>query len=267
MLNALHLYLRYAGVSIRGQMQYRASFVMMTLGHFCVTGIEFLGLWALFDRFEKLNEWTLPEAALFYGMVHLAMAIAEAVPRGFDVFGGMVRSGDFDRLLLRPRSTALQVLGQHIQLMRAGRFLQGLAVLLWASKALGIAWTPATLALLTGAVLGGACLFSGLFILQAAVCFWTVESIEIMNCFTYGGVEAAQFPLTIYRPWFRRVFTFLIPLATINYFPAHVILGRVEPLGSPVSFQWLAPAVGVAFLTMSLQVWRVGVRHYCSTGS
>jgi ABC-2 type transport system permease protein len=84
---------------------------------------------------------------------------------------------------------------------------------------------------------------------------------------TYGGVGVAQFPLTIYRPWFRHVFTFLIPLATINYFPAHALLGRVDPLGSTPLMQWLAPGAGLVFLLGALRVWRIGVRRYTSTES
>ena len=45
----------------------------------------------------------------------------------------------------------------------------------------------------------------------------TVESIEIVNCLTYGGIETAQFPLSIYRPWFRSFFTFVVPLVAINW--------------------------------------------------
>jgi ABC-2 type transport system permease protein len=73
--------------------------------------------------------------------------------------------------------------------------------------------------------------------------------------------------MSIYNRWFRQIFTFIIPLATINYFPAHAILGRSDPLGSTALLQWLSPLAGVVFLIVSLQVWRVGVRHYASTGS
>ena len=93
------------------------------------------------------------------------------------------------------------------------------------------------------------------------------KSIEIINSTTYGGVESAQFPVTIYDKWFRRFFTFVIPLATINYFPAHAILGRNDVLGSTRLFQWLSPLAGVIFLLVCLQIWNVGVRHYRSTGS
>ena len=267
MLDALRLYGRYVGVSLRAQMQYPASFIMLSTGQLLVTAIEFLGIWALFARFGSLCEWTLPEVALFYGMVHVAFALSEAVARGFDVFPGMVRNGEFDRVLLRPRTTALQIGAQHLYLTRIGRLSQGLAILLYGAWALGVPWSLAKAGLLVASVLGGACLFSGLFVLQATASFWTIESLEIVNCVTYGGVEAAQFPVTIFRPWFRRLFTFLLPLATINYFPAHAIIGRPEPLGSPVLFQWLTPVFGVVFLAATLQIWRVGVRHYRSTGS
>ena len=100
-LNAIRLYFRYLGISIRSQMQYRASFVMMSLGHFLTTGIEIFGIWALFDRFGSLRGWRLPEVALFYGMINIAFAIAEAIGRGFDVFSRMVKSGDFDQFICR----------------------------------------------------------------------------------------------------------------------------------------------------------------------
>ena len=267
MLDAFRLYLRYIGVSFRGQMQYRASFVMLSIGQFLVTGIEFLGVWALFDRFGSLQGWTLPEVALFYGVVNVAFAIGDAMSRGFDLVGTLIKGGDFDRILLRPRSTALQLAGQELTLRRIGRFLQGLAVLLWAASALEVAWSPDRIALMVAAVIGGACLFFGLFVLQGAMAFWTVETLEIMNTVTYGGVETAQYPIVIYRPWFRKFFTFVVPLACVNYFPTLAVLGRPDPLGTPVLFQWLAPVVGVAFLIAALQVWKVGVRHYRSTGS
>ena len=265
--DALRLYCRYVDISLRSQMQYRASFVMRSLGHFLVTGSEFLGFVALFQRFGQINGWTLPQMGLFYGIISLAFAISEAAQRGFDIFPSLIKSGDFDRMLLRPRSTAFQVLGQEFQLMRVGRFAQALIVLIWSAGRLNMQWTAANITLLLIAVAGGVFLFSGLFVLQATMCFWTTESLEIINCATYGGVETAQFPVTIYRPWFRAIFTFVIPLATINYFPIHALLNLNDPLGSTRWLQWMSPVAGLVFFLVSLQFWRFGVRHYTSTGS
>jgi len=265
--SALYLYRRYLGISMRGQMQYKASFIMLSLGHFFTTGVEFVTVWALFQRFGSLEGWTMPEVAVFYGLVNISFALSDAASRGFDVFGGMVKSGDFDRLLLRPRSTALQLAGQELTLRRVGRLAQGLFVLLWGAAALGIPWTVGRLALLLLTISGGACLFYGIIVLQATLAFWTTETLEIVNTVSYGGVQATSYPLAIYRRWFQRFFTFVVPLACISYFPVVAILERQDPLGSSRLFQILSPLVGLAFLTISLQVWKFGVRRYTSTGS
>jgi len=263
----LHLYLRYIAVSFRSQMQYRASFIMLSIGHFLISGIEFLGILVLFDRFQHLLDWRLEEVALFYGMVNMAFSITDATSRGFDAFSNMVKSGNFDRLLLRPRSTVLQLAGQELTLRRVGRFTQGLLVFLWAAWSLELVWTPGLTLLVLITVLGGTCLFYGLIVIQATLCFWTTEGLEIMNTVTYGGVETTQYPLTIYRPWFRHFFTYVIPLACISYYPVLAILGRPDALGSSPLFQWLAPTVGFLFLAVCLQIWKIGVYHYRSTGS
>ncbi|HEY3267487.1 MAG TPA: ABC-2 family transporter protein [Armatimonadota bacterium] len=262
-----HLYGRYIGISIRSQMQYRASFVMQTIGHFLVTGIEFLAVWALFARFGQLKGWSLPEVALLYGMAQVSFAIADAVSRGYDLFGNLVKSGDFDRLLLRPRTTQFQVAAQEITLKRIGRLTQGLAALAWAAMALRLPATPERVALIGAAIVGGACLFHGLVILQATAAFWTVESLEIFNILTYGGATAAEYPLTIYHDWMRRLFTWIVPIACVNYLPAYAILGRPRPPEMPAALPWLSPLMGLAFLLAARQAWGFGVRHYRSTGS
>ena len=205
---------------------------------------------------------------LFYGLIHIAMAIGDAVARGFDVFGRMIRSGDFDRLLLRPRSAALQVAAQELTLFRIGRLTQGLIVLFWAAGALGVQWTVGRMLLAAFSIVGGVCLFYALWVLQATLAFWTTQSLEIVNALTYGGCETGQYPLSIYRPWFRKFFTFVVPLGCVSYFPALAILARRDAaLGAPEWFGWVSPGIGIVFLLISLQVWKFGVRHYRSTGS
>ena len=267
MRDSVHLYLHYVSVSIRSQMQYRVSFVFQTIGQFLVCGIDFVAIWALFDRFGSLKGWRLPEVALFYGMVHIAFALTDAASKGFDLFPHMVKRGEFDRLLLRPRSTAFQLAAHTLELRRIGRFSQGLAVLIYALCALGIDFTAAKVALMLFAIAGAFCMFYGLLVLQATAAFWTTEALEIMNTVTYGGTETGSYPLTIYRDWFRRFFTFVVPLACVNYYPALVILGRAERGSFAATFGWYSPAVGLGFLLVSLRLWKLGVRHYRSTGS
>jgi ABC-2 type transport system permease protein len=245
--DAIRLYGRYAAASVKGQLQYRASAVMTAFGVFLITSSEFVAVWALFDRFGQVRGWRLPEIALFYGLISVTWALCDAISRGFDNFAQTVKSGDFDRILLRPRSTVLQLLGQEFTLRRVGRLVQGSSVLGYAFAAGTIDWTVGRAVLLIAAIAGGVCVFLGILILQATSAFWTVESLEVWSSFTYGGLTMGQYPLAIYRSWFRALFTYLFPIGCVSYFPGVVILGRADPLGAPI--------------------WRIGVRHYRSTGS
>ncbi|AHF91501.1 hypothetical protein OPIT5_16000 [Opitutaceae bacterium TAV5] len=266
-MNGWKLYWRYAGISWRGQLQYRASFAMQLAGTTLMPVVEFLAIRALFARFSGLGGWSLAEIAVFYGTVNVAWALAEGAGRGFDDFGSLVKSGEFDRVLVRPRSTILQVLGREFTLRRLGRIAQGLAVLGWGWLALGLGWQPEKIVLLLAAMAGGVALFLGLLIVQATLAFWTVESLEVMNVLTYGGVAAAQYPLAIYPGWLRRFFTLVVPLGCVTYFPVVGVLSRADPLGSSRAWQWTSPAAGFVFFGLALLVWRLGLRRYASTGS
>src|SRR5262249_33960945 len=156
------------------------------------TAIEFAAILAMFDRFGQVRGWTLPEVAMFYGMTSITWAISDAIARGFDVFAATVKAGDFDRVLVRPRSTVLQLLGQELRLRRVGRLVQGVAVIGYAVAAGDVAWTLPRALLLVAAIGSGVCVFLGLIVLQATMAFWTTEALEVWNAFTYGGVTMSQ---------------------------------------------------------------------------
>lgn len=268
MFDALALLVRLLGVSMRGQLQYRLSFVLTVFGHFLVTGIEVLSIWALFTRFGGLAPWSLAEIGFFYGTVNIGFAVADVLARSFHTFGSrFVATGEFDRLLLRPRSTALQLAGHEVGLAKIGRFVQGVIVLIASTIALDLDWSVWRIALLVFTLLAIAAFFYGVSILQALLSFWTTETLELMNTLSYGGAETAQYPMAIYESSFRRFFTWVIPLACVGYFPIVAILGVDDPLGSTRLAQCLAPLAGFGFLGLALVLWQIGVRHYTSTGS
>ncbi|HTG25582.1 MAG TPA: ABC-2 family transporter protein [Reyranella sp.] len=267
-MNGFALYGRYVAVSLRAQAQYPVATLMLGAGHFAATAIEILGVFALFDRFGPVGGWSFGEAALFYALVNIMFSIADLLGRGFDVFGtDFVRTGAFDRVLLRPRAAALQLAGYEVRLSRLGRLLQGFAVLILASRLVPIDWDAAAVAIAVWAVAGGVALFVGILVLQATLAFWTIESLEIANVFTYGGVQAAQYPLNIYATWFRRLLTFGVPLACVAYYPVLAILKRSDPLGAPDWLLPFTPLAGFAFLCVSFLAWRAGMARYTSTGS
>jgi len=254
--------------SLRAQMQYPAGATMLAVGQFMATIIDVIAIWALFDRFGALEGWRFGDVAMFFGLVSISFSIADFLSRGFDVMGTeFIKTGNFDRILLRPRTATLQIIGHDFRLSRVGRLMQGLAVTALAAASLDLHWSVPAVALAFWTIAGGVALFFGLMVIQGALASWTTESLEAMNLLTYGGVQAAQYPLSIYAGWFRNFLIFVVPIGCVAYFPVLAILGKRDPLGAPDWLLPLTPLAGFAFLAVSFLAWRAGISKYTSTGS
>ncbi|MDQ0111032.1 ABC transporter permease [Paenibacillus harenae] len=260
----MRLYFKYVSILFKSQLQYRASFWLLSFGQFLVPFTVFAGLYFMFERFGQLQGWTFFEAALCFGIIHMAFSLSECFARGFDAFSGLVRRGEFDRLLVRPRSTVLQVLGSQFEFTRVGRMLQSAIVLGWALYSLPVEWNTAKVTTLILMIVGGVFIFAGIYILMATLCFWTIQGLEIANILTDGGREMAQYPLNIYERWVKILFTYVIPFGCVNYLPLLYILGKQD---GNEWFYMLLPLAGILFLLPCLAIWHIGVRHYRSTGS
>src|SRR5215813_816188 len=63
----LGLYLRFTVARVRGQMQYRASFLLDVVSRFLVNGLELAAIFILFNRFTSLGTWRVGDIAFLYG--------------------------------------------------------------------------------------------------------------------------------------------------------------------------------------------------------
>ncbi len=264
----MSLYLRLISVTIRSQMQYRLSFLIDVFSTAGLIVIEFVSFAAVLSRFGSLGGWTLGEVAFLYGMVEISFATMDMLFSGFDPasFSQQIRRGVFDQFLLRPAGLALQVFGSEFMLRRLGRLAQGALVLGLGLYLNPVAWTPGKLLYLPIVYVSTTAFFGGLFVVGATTCFWTVEALEAINIFTYGGSAMLSYPMHIYGEWIRRFFTFVIPGALLIYYPALYFLDKPDPFGWPPLLSFLAPLAGFGVLALAFAFWRLGLRHYTSTG-
>ena len=265
----LRLYLKLISSRIRSQMQYRVSFLLDTAGSFMGNFMDLAALLVMFTQARSLGGWSLGEIAFLYGLSSVSFALHELFQGGFDndVFASYVQHGLFDQMLIRPLPVPFQMLAEYFMLRRLGRMTQGLLAFV-----LGVAlaqphWMPAKLLYLPVVIAGGALFFLAISIAGCTLCFWTVQSTEVVNIFTYGGTTMLQYPLTIYQEWIQKFFVYVLPMAFINYFPTLYFLDKPDPFHLSLFVPFLAPVVCVVVFLLSLRAWAFGVAHYTSTGS
>ncbi len=267
MAAALTLYWHLVGAQARSQMQYRLSFLLTMAGAFAGNIIDFAAVAIILQRVPRLAGWSLGEVALLYGMSALSFSVAELFAASLDNFDRFIVAGTFDRVLTRPLGALFQALTEDFRLHRFGRLAQGVAVFAIAQQLLAIPWSTPRVAVLVLALLSGFGIYFSIFVLGAVFCFWTVQGKEATNILTYGGDFFASYPLDLYRGWLRRFFTFIVPLAFVNYYPALFLLGRTDPLGLPLWTQLLSPVVAGMMALVAWRAWAMGMRRYQSTGT
>lgn len=264
-MHALTVYRDLVRASLRSQMRYKLSMGFNVFGYFVVFWSEFIAIWILFGHFGTLAGWTMNEVLVCYGLAHLSYSCSEFFTRGFEFLAPLTRLGDYDRYLLRPVDTAVQLAGYEFALHRLGRVLQAGMVMAWGLAHLGAPVAPTGFLLLFWAFLGGGAMFCGTYVLQGAVGMKTLQNIEAFAILTNGGPEMAQFPMSIYPRPLRLVFTFLVPLAGVVYYPSLAFLHKGG--GAPPWLGWITPLGGFAFLALALLLFKQVEKTYISTGS
>jgi ABC-2 type transport system permease protein len=255
--------------SLRGQMQYRANFVIDVIMGLVYQGTGVLFLWIVLSRFRALGGWTLGEIAFLYGLrlvIHGMQGI---------FFGSLiqvdrkVRLGEFDQYLTRPLSPLLQIMAQPNRTINLlGDLLGGIALFVAANSLIRIDWSAFSVGYLVLAIVGGGFVEGATMLGVASLSF---RFVNVSNLFYLvegiGFNNFGNYPFTIYGGLLRFLLTFGLPLAFVAYFPATVILGRTEELSVPRAFAYLAPLAGVFWFGLAHRFWKREIRRYQSSGS
>ena len=260
----MKLYLKYIQLQLKSQAQYKASFVMLLVAQLFTPLVMLAGVYFLFERFGNIQGWTMLEVFISYAVIAMCFAISECFARGFDMFPDMIRTATFDRVLVRPRGTVIQVLGSEFDIKRVSPFLVSCIILAVAIIFGDISWSLARVVMLFNMVIGGSIIFAGIFMLQATAAFWTIDGLEFANIFTNGIRQHAIYPLNIFPRGITIFLTFIIPFGTITYLPLQYLLGRIDGMGWLYAFM---PLAGALFIIPCALAWRYGVRKYSSAGS
>lgn len=256
------LYFESFKFNLKKQLEYKSSFIMNSFSQLFVFFTYYFIIIGLFNKFNNIKGFTLYEVLLCFSIIQFGYAINETFFRGIDRFDTLVINGELDRLLLRPRGILLQVLCNEIDIVKIFRVLQALIIMIIALLKLDIIWNITKIITLILMIISSILIFFGIFVLTASYCFITIQGLEIRNLFTDGGKNLAQYPIGIYKKSVMLFFTFVIPYAFINYYPLLYFIDKTNNI-----FYMLSPLLVFVFLMPCLLSFKIGLKHYNSTGS
>ena len=252
---------------IRSELQYRVSFGLFVIAQMVVALLDVIAIVALFSKVRSIGGWSREQVLFLYAVSAVGFGLADMTVSSVELTAQWVRLGTFDRVMLRPAGTLAQMLGYEFELRRVGRSVTPFIVLIVTARLAHIAWTPGKVGLVLVAIVSSALIFAALFVITSSLAFWIPSTQEVANAFTYGSNTAASFPTHVVVGWLRFWLLGPVPVSLCAYAPLIRVLGAPNPLGLPTWLQLGGPLCFVPFIVVARFVWRLGNRHYRSTGS
>ena len=247
---------------LKSKMSYRADFLISTFGMILTNTVGFMSFYILFKNFPSINGWNYHEMLFLYGFSLVALTPLQCLFDNNWSLRFAVESGDFIKYCFRPINIFFYYISEVFDVKGLGQFVFGIMVLVYAWSHLGIPVTVLTVLELILMLITASLFMIAIMNAAAATCFWIVRSGYIMVVM-FRFKDYARYPVTIFDGIFRIIFTFVIPIAFIAYYPGLVILRPDEiPLLSILS-----PVIGIVFFWLSYKFWMLGARKYNGTGS
>lgn len=258
----MRLYFKYVRNQFKTGFAYRGSSVMTMIGQVLGVIATIIGIYCLFQEFNTLGDYSFNDILITYAVVIFIFSFDEMMFRGFDEFDSLIRTGELDRLLLRPRNLVLQICGHKIEVIKIGRVLVGAILIILACVLSNVQWDVWKVLILIEMIISGIITFFGVYLLTSALTIFTIQKAEFINVFTDGGRELCYYPLDIFKKFITKIFTFIIPFASFNYIPLRYILGFADA----TVWNAIYPLVCIPFVLIGYFVFNYCMKFYKSAG-
>jgi ABC-2 type transport system permease protein len=259
----LKIYLMMSSKYIKARSQYRADFILGMFATVLNGGLGLVSLWILFHSGSKLAGWSYPELFFIYAFTMLATIPQAVIFNHIWYLPHYVRSGQFLKYYFKPINMFIYFMGDLIDIKCFSFVALAIAAFIYASIANGIQWNLEKAIFLLFSTLGSSLIIASLHIATASISLVLNTNFNVLIGFFNRFLEFTKYPASIFKGFIRFIFTYLVPMAFVGYYPALYFL---RPQESPL-LMYAAPVIGIVMFIGAYQVWRIGVNRYSGTGS
>ncbi len=253
----------YFAQFLKMRLAYRMDFVVDTLAVSFSMVIQVAVLSVLFSKIRQLDGWSFEQVLFIYGFSLLPLGLFNLISVNFYGFSEKyIIGGKFDRVLLRPVNTLVQVIFESFNVSGLNEIILGSAVMIYAGRKLELTFGVTDALALLALVPSAALVYTGVFLAITAVSFWHEDKMGLAPP-VYNIIRFSRYPMTIYSLPVRVFLTFVLPFAWVAFYPATWFIGGGQLTGVAL----LTVPVGLVVFSGAVVIWHRGVANYASTGS
>jgi ABC-type Na+ transport system ATPase subunit NatA len=153
-------------------------------------------------------------------------------------------------------------IGLDVSIKASGQGVFAVSALIYSSNQLNLHWTAGSIALLILLVLSSSLVVAGIILLASVIGFWTLNP-NFALIFIFRIKDRSHIPLNVYNDLIKFLFTFILPIGYVAYYPVKMLL-RPDEIDFLV---YLSPVMGLLVFTLAYFVWVRAASYYAGTGS
>lgn len=255
----LKIYLKIIGQDIKSKMSYRADFFISIIGILFVNASGFISFWIIFKNFPTIMGWTYEEMLFLYGFSLIALTPMQCFFDNLWSLWGKVLSGEFIKYCFKPLNIYFYFTSETFDVKGLGQLAFGIVALAYSWSKMGLDFSFVILVKLLIGLVSASLFIIALMNIATAFCFSKMYIVDII----YKFKDYARYPVTIFKGVFWVIFTFIIPVGFMAYYPS---LGFLDGK-NPEFLTYFTPIYGVVFFYLSYKLWMHKARKYSGTGS
>lgn len=265
-MDGLTLYFRLVRLAVQARMQYRADFLTGIIGVIVMNTVTVSLISIMVSRFRNLNGWTMWEMVFLYCLWLLGHSLYSFFFWHISALEDYLVEGTFDQFLMRPASPFVMFLGREVQYMGVADLTFATLGLSLAYRNLHLQWNGTHWLFFGLAVIAGTLIETTLVLMFACLSFWTGRSRRASRLLMRLNMMVQYYPVDIFGYVFRVIVTGFIPVAFMNYYPALMLLGKLDPQSAWGWLGYISPVVALTLVMITSAIWHLALRRYSSSG-
>lgn len=256
------IYFKIIAQDIKSKMSYRADFIISMIGMIATNLAGAVSFWIIFQNFPTVQGWNFYEMIFLYGFSLISATPAQCMFDNNWDLRYQVFSGNFIKYCVRPINIFFYYMSEIFDVKGLGQFAFGIASVVFAWIKLELRVSVLSILLFIVAAVSASLFVIAILNVAACTCFWIMNSFFALSL-SNTLRDYAKYPITIFNPILRFLFTFIIPIGFMSFYPSQIFL---RPESVPI-ISWFTPVFGIIFFYISYKIWMKGALAYNGTGS
>lgn len=261
-LNYLKIYFMMISQDFKSKMAYRADFLISTLAMLFINFSGLLSFWLIFNSIPQIKGFTYEELLFMYAFSLLASSPMQILFDNLWQLWIHCENGDFIKYCFKPLNLFFYYVAETFDAKGLGQFVFALILFIYSWIKLGIAVSFINIAVLLLVLFGASLVLIGIMTLAAASAFITIHGATVMMIMIRFR-DYAHYPMSIFNKFFKFIFTFIIPIGFISFYPALFFLRPDQQ----IFMAMISPLIGIIVFFIGYKVWITAALKYAGTGS